>query len=61
MPKGEAGKAVGLPAYGVTRELAAAIQSLKDRLEMPENSIWSVEAISIWLRGWTQSHSDEMK
>ena len=61
MPKGEAGKAVGLPAYGVTRELAAAIHSLKDRLEMPENSIWSVEAISIWLRGWTQSHSDEMK
>lgn len=53
MPKAEAGRMLGLRDYQVSRELKAATDSLRDRLEALRPGRWSPEASEAWLRAWT--------
>lgn len=55
MPKGEAGRLLDLPAYGVSRALAAALDTLRLQLAALKDAEWSAEAVAFWLRGWADS------
>ncbi|MBU6210507.1 MAG: sigma-70 family RNA polymerase sigma factor [Planctomycetes bacterium] len=54
MPKGEAGRVLGLPAYTVSRELADSIAHLRHKLQSREGP-WTGESIAVWLRGWADA------
>lgn len=57
MAKGDAGQVLGIPPYKVSRELAAAMKDLRDRLAIFNPESWSPVAMDMWLRTWTQCSS----
>lgn len=57
LPKSEAGRLLGMRDYTVSRELRAAMEHLRDRLEMVNPGSWTPEALSIWTNAWTQARS----
>jgi RNA polymerase sigma factor (sigma-70 family) len=55
LPKSEAGRLLGMPDYKVSRELAASMETLRERLSAPPQGDWTPEAARMWLRVWTES------
>lgn len=53
MPKAEAGAMLGLRDYQVSRELSAAMESLRMALEAHRHAEWSPQAVEAWTRVWT--------
>ncbi|MSQ90750.1 MAG: sigma-70 family RNA polymerase sigma factor [Phycisphaerales bacterium] len=55
--KGEAGRLLGLRDYEVSRELKAALGSLRDQLELTNHDSWSIMSAETWARAWTEVRS----
>lgn len=53
MGKAEAGGLLGLRDYQVSRELSAAMESLRLSLEAFRPKGWSPQAVEAWTRVWT--------
>ena len=55
VPKGRAGRMLGLAPYAVSRELKRAIGELRERLQLSRDQSWSPRRIDAWLRAWTHA------
>jgi RNA polymerase sigma factor (sigma-70 family) len=54
LPKAEAGRLLGMRDYKVSRELGAAMDSLRAQLDLAYPGTWSTDALETWTREWTR-------
>jgi RNA polymerase sigma factor (sigma-70 family) len=57
LPKGEAGRLLGMRDYKVSRELAETMEVLRERLTLTQPGSWTPQAVQLWTEAWTAPSS----
>jgi RNA polymerase sigma factor (sigma-70 family) len=55
LPKSEAGRLLGMRDYKVSRELAASMEALRERLNAEASEAWTAVTTQRWTRLWTEA------